>query len=344
MKYKGIFLVFFALSYRIIFSQEMVKNGDFEDYFQCPTTYSKRSYAPFLPNWKSPDAGTPDYFNACSLESGVPYNWAGKAFSNFGNGYVGLYLYGAGYREYIQTTFDHPLKKGEEYQFSMDYILASYSHLSVDRIGVKILYQNDSSFLKEYIKKEAIDTLTGTWEHVVDTFLATGMEVGLIIGNFATDFQSKSFEIPYREDLEPMFFKKAYYFIDNVSVWPLSVPHFQDTIQLQKTYTLSRIHFEFNSAILDEPSIQELENLADYLLKSGNSIQIDGHTDEIGDAAYNQRLSLLRAKAVRDALISYGVKAKMIRFQGFGKSKPLNSTGKEDLRNRRVEFTIVKNF
>jgi outer membrane protein OmpA-like peptidoglycan-associated protein len=73
-------------------------------------------------------------------------------------------------------------------------------------------------------------------------------------------------------------------------------------------------------------------------------IEVYGHTDNAGDEKKNKELSLNRARAVVDYLVSRGVKSAHVSAEGFGSSKPLvpNNTEEGKKRNRRVEF-VLKN-
>ncbi|WP_298974512.1 OmpA family protein [uncultured Roseobacter sp.] len=76
-----------------------------------------------------------------------------------------------------------------------------------------------------------------------------------------------------------------------------------------------------------------------------STIQIIGHTDSDGDAAYNQQLSERRASAVGSVLLNAGVSGARIQTFGRGENQPiasnLNAAGKAQ--NRRVEIVIVPN-
>ncbi|MBP6813177.1 MAG: OmpA family protein, partial [Saprospiraceae bacterium] len=83
--------------------------------------------------------------------------------------------------------------------------------------------------------------------------------------------------------------------------------------------------------------------LAQLLLGSPDlKIQINGHTDNVGDDAFNQTLSEARAKSVQDYLLSKNIATARLRFKGFGESKPLesNDTPESRARNRRTEFVV----
>ncbi|MBX9945576.1 MAG: OmpA family protein [Reyranella sp.] len=103
------------------------------------------------------------------------------------------------------------------------------------------------------------------------------------------------------------------------------------------------INFEFDSAKLDSNGILALQALGTALKDprlKGNLFQIAGHTDAVGDDAYNQRLSEARARTVRDYLIQqFGVPPEALTAVGLGKSKLLDPSRPTDAVNRRVQVT-----
>ena len=76
----------------------------------------------------------------------------------------------------------------------------------------------------------------------------------------------------------------------------------------------------------------------------GVEVEIQGHTDGIGNAAYNQRLSENRAKAVMDYLVSHGIASYRLSAKGYGLTQPIESNDTEEGRakNRRVELRRVR--
>lgn len=112
-----------------------------------------------------------------------------------------------------------------------------------------------------------------------------------------------------------------------------------------QTIRLNNIFFDFNKADLKKESFQELDRII-KLLQSHKTlvIEVSGHTDNVGDDAYNQKLSQQRADAVKNYLLQKGIEATRLGSKGYGETKPLvgNTTDKERSTNRRVEFTVVK--
>lgn len=159
-----------------LFSQNLVKNGSFEEFYRCPDNYLVDYQAKFLPGWTMPTKGTPDYFNKCSKDMvGIPQNFMGSIFPAHGNGFVGLVILDSpnlhetinykdylkrdinlpvtiknkkkkkdkpkelkpiNYREYIQSSFIIPLQKNNLYTVSFKYAVANYSTFISNRLGV----------------------------------------------------------------------------------------------------------------------------------------------------------------------------------------------------------------
>lgn len=73
-------------------------------------------------------------------------------------------------------------------------------------------------------------------------------------------------------------------------------------------------------------------------------IKIDGHTDNVGDAAYNQRLSQARADEVKNYLAAQQVEVDRMTAAGFGETNPVadNSTEAGRAMNRRISFTVTR--
>ena len=107
--------------------------------------------------------------------------------------------------------------------------------------------------------------------------------------------------------------------------------------------------FEFDKASLTSDAEETLNALGPIILKAGkHPIEIEGHTDAIGPAVYNQRLSEKRAEAVKAWLTGHNYLLAGAAVKGFGKTKPIAPNGNPDgsdnpegrRLNRRVEIVI----
>ncbi|WP_239806552.1 OmpA family protein [Croceicoccus hydrothermalis] len=102
------------------------------------------------------------------------------------------------------------------------------------------------------------------------------------------------------------------------------------------------IRFNEGSASITADSATLLDEVADALEPCGGSIiAIAGHSDAVGDAAINLRLSRQRARAVREALVARGLPRDGLRAQGYGSQRPIAGIPPEDSANRRIEFSVI---
>nr|MBP9128562.1 OmpA family protein [Elusimicrobiota bacterium] len=87
-----------------------------------------------------------------------------------------------------------------------------------------------------------------------------------------------------------------------------------------------------------------LEKVADFMKRfPDTTVLIEGHTDNVGSAEANKRLSQKRAEAVRTALVNrFGIRARRVTAKGFGAERPILDNGSPEGRaaNRRVVATI----
>jgi outer membrane protein OmpA-like peptidoglycan-associated protein len=104
------------------------------------------------------------------------------------------------------------------------------------------------------------------------------------------------------------------------------------------------LKFEFDKADLKPEDRELLSRIAGIIMTSHDyTISVNGHTDDVGSDAYNQKLSERRAQAVRDYLVKAGLSAEILSIQGHGKALPLVRGSSEVARakNRRVELGLV---
>ncbi|TXD42996.1 OmpA family protein [Lujinxingia vulgaris] len=105
-----------------------------------------------------------------------------------------------------------------------------------------------------------------------------------------------------------------------------------------------RIYFETGAATILERSFNVLNQVAAVLLENPQIelVQIEGHTDDVGDSEFNMELSQARAEEVRNYLVERGIRLERLGAQGFGSERPLvpNTSNRNRSLNRRVEFKI----
>ncbi|MBL4656033.1 MAG: OmpA family protein [Bacteroidia bacterium] len=112
----------------------------------------------------------------------------------------------------------------------------------------------------------------------------------------------------------------------------------------QKTYTLDNVFFDTGKSTLRLESYPELEELFFALKGNDNmTVEIAGHTDNVGDDASNMKLSQRRANAVRGYVISKGISASRMIAKGYGETQPVatNETSEGRQKNRRTEVRVI---
>ena len=115
-------------------------------------------------------------------------------------------------------------------------------------------------------------------------------------------------------------------------------------VDAQKVTYAADAFFDFDKAVLKPEGRAKLDDLAEKLQGVDlETIVAVGHTDSIGKASYNQRLSVRRAEAVKKYLVSKGIPADRIYTEGKGETQPVatNKTAAGRAQNRRVEIEVV---
>jgi outer membrane protein OmpA-like peptidoglycan-associated protein len=108
---------------------------------------------------------------------------------------------------------------------------------------------------------------------------------------------------------------------------------------------VENILFTTGKATLRAESYSELNKLVRLLLENADvRIEVSGHTDNVGSASLNKRLSRSRAQSVKSYLESQGVDAGRIEFEGYGFDRPIapNETPEGRAANRRVEIEVIE--
>lgn len=104
------------------------------------------------------------------------------------------------------------------------------------------------------------------------------------------------------------------------------------------------IFFATNRAVILPQSFPLLDEVVQALNSHSTLVvEVGGHTDDVGNATYNKRLSQQRADAVRKYLVDKGIEASRLTAVGYGDEQPLesNRTAAGRAKNRRVEFKIL---
>lgn len=119
----------------------------------------------------------------------------------------------------------------------------------------------------------------------------------------------------------------------------------EERVVINEVTMTDRTTFDFDSSALRPEARRALDQVVTAMQQGGlvGTIQIVGHTCDIGTEAYNQGLSERRASAVVDYLVSQGVGSQQIAWEGHGELDPRypNDSDENRARNRRVEISFV---
>jgi outer membrane protein OmpA-like peptidoglycan-associated protein len=118
------------------------------------------------------------------------------------------------------------------------------------------------------------------------------------------------------------------------------------TVTATELAITEQLRFAFDSAELLAESDAVLEAVRAALVAHSEilKLRVEGHTDDVGDPAYNKELSARRAASVARWLTERGVAPQRLFAQGFGGEQPIDTNATEEgrARNRRVAFTILE--
>jgi hypothetical protein len=220
---KQICIIILLLTGRICDAQNLVQNGDFEQYVSCPTYISQLDTALY---WFNPTHATPDYFNVCVTPfwASVPYNFMGYQFAHSGVGYAGLIQLAAGtnWREYIEVQLLSPLVANACYQFQVYISAGDDCVYKTDALQVYFsdtAYNSSTTNILQLIPQ--ISNVAGNvpdtmnWMQITANYTAIGGEQYFIMGNF-NDSINTSLNVANPGGIHDF----AYLFIDDVCLTP----------------------------------------------------------------------------------------------------------------------------
>ena len=221
---KVIFLFLLLLSFPLsLLSQNLIPNGDFEEYNQLPNQQGKLTNCK---HWINPTFATPDYFHSDALPGStvqLPNTGFATVEPFSGNGIAGLFLVVGDIREYITVELIKPLKKGKSYTLSFAHTNGSgdyFASCGSDRFGIyfskTIPYLNTLFSLPVLPQIEIPNFCWDTiWKNESFTFVADDNYTTLTFGNFYTSDETTTMTM-----VQAVTTGNAYFFIDKVELIP----------------------------------------------------------------------------------------------------------------------------
>lgn len=141
----------------------------------------------------------------------------------------------------------------------------------------------------------------------------------------------------------------GYFFTNEIYQFPEGQTFTAKNFDLKKMETgvkivVKNILFNTGKSTLKTESFKELDKLAELLMKNpGIKIEVSGHTDNVGSASINKKISKSRALTVKNYLVSRGVLSDRVLYAGYGFDQPIapNDTPEGRAKNRRVEIKVL---
>ncbi len=202
------------------------------------------------------------------------------------------------------------------------------------------------------LRGKVIDENTAT--PLTATVSLVDNETGKVLSKLYVDQTSADFEliIPHGGNYGVTTESKGYLF-NSIN---FSLPKFAEyqeidthiimvKTEIGSKVVLRNIFFDVGKFNLKDQSVSEVKKVEELLLQNPNlKVQINGHTDNTGNAASNKDLSLKRANSVVDFLISNGIDKARVSAKGYGSERPIVSNDDEQGGreiNRRTEIEVV---
>lgn len=141
-----------------------------------------------------------------------------------------------------------------------------------------------------------------------------------------------------------IFKSLAFNYGKNNTLEPVKIDVYLEPVRSGVATTLNNIFFESGEFRIQPKSETELQRVVQFLEENPEvKIEVSGHTDDVGNATYNQQLSEKRAKAVYEYLTNKGIDPGRLQAKGYGQSKPVAPNDSEENRrqNRRIEFSVL---
>jgi OOP family OmpA-OmpF porin len=285
------------------------------------------------------------------------------------NGLVGFGGYDIFFSERDSTGWSDPKNLGSpinnhEDQFSL-YITSDgkkgyYSHEEVRPAGytasrifeIEIPEQHRVRYKSNYVKGVVRDKKTGQpLRASIELINLDSKETESLV---SSDSVSGSYLIVLTQGAEyALYVNKADYLFRSLNFNYSELRDYEPIvldIELEKasegtSAVLENIFFDVDKYELKEKSVTELKKILRFLNENPSvRIEISGHTDNTGSAAYNVQLSEKRAQSVNNYLVSQGISQSRLTPKGYGSQQPIASNDTEEGRqkNRRIQFKIVR--
>lgn len=372
-----------GIAQQIDTAQTWVVNGDFEE--MDGKKLKRPGGIQYAKGWSSATNKKVDLFSEnATVESTVstPRNFTGDQMALSGSNYAGVRWWSYQNKEprtYLQTQLKHKMKKDSLYCVRFYVTLADLSKYATGELG--------AYFSKEKIEKDEAVSLTYdvtvpsvrtkvyndmfSWQGVCGTYESKGNEEWMLIGNFAATEKTLNEKTKRpKGETRPQVFS-AYYYIDNVEVYPVKNRTSCSCEQLkdaESEFIFSRkgvtppglkpaekaerqtIFFKRFQKQVDPSMEPWIEDIVEAMKEDpAMRVELTGHFDATENERTRVRPDLVplateRAEAVKEALVEGGIDAGRITVAAKDANEPADESGTEVgmSKNRRVTVTVKK--
>ncbi|MEJ6800765.1 MAG: hypothetical protein QNK77_06275 [Crocinitomicaceae bacterium] len=344
--------------------------------------------------WTSPTGVRADLFVSSNIpDLSVPENIYGSEVAKDGDNYAGIVSYSYGNkvpRSYIMSKMDAPMKKGMTYCVKFNVSLSEASKYASNNIGALFLKKPKGTDAKLPIIDEPsvvhfnndmkIMNARYNWTEVCGTFISSGGEKYIMLGNFLSDDETKYERMKKSKDVKVKELIAAYYYVDEVSVQLLdsdkgercecaaeeagdsySTTIYQKVFQITEEMTVSdqieehRVFFAFGRDKMNSEGKGSLNFIIEQLKANPEmKLQINAHNNAMEDEVAMENdfyadMDGKRLGSVMEYLIAGGIdKGRLIPSQK-GSDSPNPDVTEEDLvededlalaKSRRVTFKV----
>ena len=370
-----------AVAQEVPDSVNLIENGSFETY---EGKLRRLGSVELAKGWKSPTAAKADLFSesVAGSDASAPRNERGEQSALDGINYAGLLWWSYQNKEprsYLQAKLKKMLKKGQRYCVRYYVSLGDLAKYATAEHGVffsKMLVKKDDETSLTYeaqvpaLRTRIYNDLY-SWQGVCGIYDAKGDEAYVLFGNFASTEKTNNEKVKRPKGETRPQYASAYYYIDQLSVFPIKTPGECTCEQIDKAES-EHIYSKKTSVNKNLPAAQQLDNAAVYfkrftrtidgsmhglvtelteVLNANPTIKIRlvGHTDAIEADRVRMRpdlseLARERADALKNVFVEAGIAAERIETADQKAESPADA-GDDEIalsKNRRVEIEIVQ--
>ncbi len=356
-------------------SENMVENPGFE---QIEGKIKREGAISVAVGWMSPTKTGADLFSAKVKDGfGTPKNFVGFEEPHGGKNYIGIRTFSYNDKEprqYASTKMKLPLRKDAMYCVKFYVSMAEGSKYAANNMGINFskkqynIDENKHILVPTHVKHRDNPVFNAPfgWDEVCATYVASGGEKYLTIGNFMSNAETQNQRLKKMKDFTGTSVIASYYYIDDVSVVMIDDESECDCkikeLEVKTTYTYevaavnpegmkpdlvvryTELYFGYAKSDFTKSDYEHLANIEKVMTENTDlKLTITGHmdSDEVADDNCIA-LDKARAQKVKEHLMAKGIDGTRITVSGKGADAPQSTSGDEigQAKNRRVTFKV----